>query len=139
MSELLAIGVSHKTAPVEVRERVALPDARGAEFVRDLRGTSEVQEAVAISTCNRTELYVVVGDPVDAESTVLAMLARHAGIGGESRRLLATRPALLGHGLHPRCRPGLEAVVGLGLRGFDVDGWIPGPDTDVLGEFSCPR
>ena len=80
MSELLAIGVSHKTAPVEVRERVALPEARGAEFVRDLRGTGEVQEAVSISTCNRTELYVVVGSPVEAESRALAMLASQAGI-----------------------------------------------------------
>ena len=80
MSELLAIGVSHKTAPVEVRERLALPDTRAAEFMRDLRGGAEVQEAVAISTCNRTELYLVVGDPVEAESTVLAMLARQAGI-----------------------------------------------------------
>ena len=80
MSELLAIGVSHKTAPVEVRDRVALPDARGAEFVRDLRGTGEVQEAFTISTCNRTELYVVVGNPVEAESRALAMLASQAGI-----------------------------------------------------------
>jgi glutamyl-tRNA reductase len=80
MSELLAIGVSHKTAPVEVRERLALPEVRAAEFLRDLRGDAEVQEAVAISTCNRTELYLVVSDPVEAESTVLAMLARQAGI-----------------------------------------------------------
>ena len=80
MSELLAIGVSHKTAPVEVRERLALTDGRAHEFVRDLRGAAEVHEAVAISTCNRTELYLVVGDPVEAESTVLAMLARQAGI-----------------------------------------------------------
>ena len=80
MSELLAIGVSHKTAPVEVRERLALPEARAAEFMRDLRGAAEVHEAVSVSTCNRTELYLVVGDPVEAESTVLAMLARQAGI-----------------------------------------------------------
>jgi glutamyl-tRNA reductase len=80
VSELLAIGVSHKTAPVEVRERLALPDARAGEFMRDLRGGAEVHEAVAVSTCNRTELYLVVGDPVEAESTVLAMLARQAGI-----------------------------------------------------------
>jgi glutamyl-tRNA reductase len=80
VSELLAIGVSYKTAPVEVRERVALPDTRAAEFVRDLRGTGEVQEAVAISTCNRTELYVVVGNPVEAESRALGMLASQAGI-----------------------------------------------------------
>ncbi|MBV9424475.1 MAG: glutamyl-tRNA reductase, partial [Solirubrobacterales bacterium] len=58
MSELLAIGVSHKTAPVEVRERLALPETRAYEFVRDLRGNADVHEAVAISTCNRTELYL---------------------------------------------------------------------------------
>ena len=80
MSELLAIGVSHKTAPVEVRERLALPEARAAEFMRELRGAADVHEAVAISTCNRTELYLVVGDSVEAESTLLAMLARQAGI-----------------------------------------------------------
>jgi glutamyl-tRNA reductase len=80
VSELLAIGVSHKTAPVEVRERLALPEARAGEFLRDLRGGADVHEAVAISTCNRTELYLVVGDPVEAESTALAMLARQASI-----------------------------------------------------------
>jgi glutamyl-tRNA reductase len=80
MSELLAIGVSHKTAPVEVRERVALPEARAAAFLRDLRGAGEVHEAVALSTCNRTELYLVVGDPVEGESRALAMLAAEAGI-----------------------------------------------------------
>jgi glutamyl-tRNA reductase len=80
VSELLAIGVSHKTAPVEVRERLALPDARAVEFLRDLRGAADVHETVAISTCNRTELYLVVGDPVEAESAALSMLARQAGI-----------------------------------------------------------
>jgi glutamyl-tRNA reductase len=80
VSELLAIGVSHKTAPVELRERLALPEARRAEFVRDLRGTGEVHEAVTISTCNRAELYLVVGNPVEAESRALAMLASQARI-----------------------------------------------------------
>jgi glutamyl-tRNA reductase len=80
LSELLALGVSHKTAPVEVRERLALPEPRAYEFVRDLRGVAAVHEAVAISTCNRTELYVVVSDPVEAESAALSMLASQAGI-----------------------------------------------------------
>jgi glutamyl-tRNA reductase len=92
MSELLAIGVSHKTAPVEVRERLALPEARAADFLRDLRGSGEVQEAVAISTCNRTELYLVVGDPVEAEGTVLSMLASQAGI-----RPTSLASAIYGH------------------------------------------
>jgi glutamyl-tRNA reductase len=80
VSELLALGASHKTAPVEVREKLALPEPRAAEFLRDLRGAADVQEAVAISTCNRTELYLVVGDPVEAEGRLLSMLASQAGI-----------------------------------------------------------
>jgi glutamyl-tRNA reductase len=80
VSELLAIGISHKTAPVELRERLALPEQRAADFMRDLRGSGAVREGVAISTCNRTELYLVVGDPVEAEATVLTMLSSQASI-----------------------------------------------------------
>jgi glutamyl-tRNA reductase len=80
MSELLLLGVSHKTAPVELRERVALPDDRAERFLRELVAGAEVHEAVAISTCNRAEVYVVAGDAVEAETTVLGMLARQAGI-----------------------------------------------------------
>jgi len=80
VSELLAIGISHKTAPVEIRERLALPDARATQFVRDLRGTADVHEAVTLSTCNRTELYLVVADAVEAEGRVLSMLSSQAGI-----------------------------------------------------------
>ncbi len=80
MSELLAVGVSHKTAPVAVRERLALPGGRVEPFLRELVGEAEVHEAVAISTCHRTELHLVVGDAVEAETAVLGMLARQAGI-----------------------------------------------------------
>jgi glutamyl-tRNA reductase len=47
---------------------------------------------VAISTCNRTELYLVVGDPVEAESTALAMLSTRAGI-----RPTALAPSIYSH------------------------------------------
>jgi len=81
VSELLLLGVSHKTAPVELRERVALPEGQGSEqFLRELAGDADIQEAVVISTCNRTEVYVVTADPVEAESRVLGLLARRGGI-----------------------------------------------------------
>ncbi|HYM56845.1 MAG TPA: glutamyl-tRNA reductase [Solirubrobacteraceae bacterium] len=80
MSELLTLGASHKTAPVAVRERIALTDAGAERFLEELTGEAPIHEAVVVSTCNRTELYLVVGDPVEAESTVLAMLARRAGV-----------------------------------------------------------
>jgi glutamyl-tRNA reductase len=80
MSELLALGISHKTAPVALRERLAFSEPGATQFVHQATDTPEVREAVVISTCNRTEVYLVVGDPVRAESDVLGLLARRAAI-----------------------------------------------------------
>jgi glutamyl-tRNA reductase len=80
MSELLALGISHKTAPVELRERVALPEGRAASVLRELVSSADILEAVALSTCNRTELYLAVADDVEAETTALGILARQADI-----------------------------------------------------------
>jgi glutamyl-tRNA reductase len=80
MSELLALGISHKSAPVALRERLAFSDGQAERLVRELVARDEVREAVAISTCNRTEIYVVASDAVDAESELLGRLARRADI-----------------------------------------------------------
>ena len=80
MSELLALGISHKTAPLELRERVAFTEGRAAGMIRELVEAPEVHEAAAISTCNRTELYMVAPDGVAAESLALGVLAREAEI-----------------------------------------------------------
>ncbi len=80
MSELLALGMSHKTAPVALRERLAFSEAQAVQFAEHAIASPEVSEAVVISTCNRTEVYLVVGDPVQAETDVLGMLARRASI-----------------------------------------------------------
>ena len=79
MSELMALGASHKTAPLAVRERLAFTDSAIDSFLTELTAQPDIFEAVVVSTCNRTELYLVVGDPVEAESAVLAKLARRAG------------------------------------------------------------
>ncbi|MDQ5894872.1 MAG: glutamyl-tRNA reductase [Actinomycetota bacterium] len=80
MSELLALGLSHKTAPLELRERLALPEGRAAGLMTDLTGSGGAAEATIVSTCNRTEVYLVAPDPVVAESVILAALASQAGI-----------------------------------------------------------
>ncbi|HXB64312.1 MAG TPA: glutamyl-tRNA reductase [Solirubrobacteraceae bacterium] len=80
MSELLALGISHKTAPVALRERLAFTEPGAVRLAGELIDTGEVREAVVLSTCNRTELYLVVSDPVRAESDALGMLAHHAAI-----------------------------------------------------------
>jgi glutamyl-tRNA reductase len=74
------LGISHKTAPLELRERVAFTEGRAAGMVRELVEAPEVHEAAAISTCNRTELYLVAPDGVAAESLALGVLVREAEI-----------------------------------------------------------
>jgi glutamyl-tRNA reductase len=54
---LLAFGINHSTAPVDIRERVAFAPEKTAEALRDLTGNTPVSEAVILSTCNRMELY----------------------------------------------------------------------------------
>ncbi len=80
MSELLTIGISHKTAPVALRERVALTENEAERFIRDLVSNDDLREAVVISTCNRTEVYIVARNAVEAESVLLSNLAGRAGI-----------------------------------------------------------
>lgn len=80
MPELLALGVSHKTAPLDLRERLSLTEGRAASALAELTAARGIHEAAAISTCNRTELYLMVSDPVEAESTALGVLTRQAEI-----------------------------------------------------------
>ena len=80
IGELLTLGVSHKTAPLAVRERLALPEGRATAVLGELTDHDAIHEAVAISTCNRTELYLLAADTVEAESAALAILARQADI-----------------------------------------------------------
>jgi glutamyl-tRNA reductase len=80
LSELLVLGISHNTAPVALRERLALTERAGQRFLQELVAHDEVEEAVSISTCNRTEIYLVTPDPVRAEVELLGRLAQRAGI-----------------------------------------------------------
>jgi glutamyl-tRNA reductase len=79
-SELIVLGVSHNTAPVALRERLALTERAGKRFLQELVAHDVISEAVAISTCNRTEIYLVASDPVRAEAELLGRLARDADI-----------------------------------------------------------
>jgi glutamyl-tRNA reductase len=54
---LLAFGINHKTAPVDIRERVAFAPNALADALKDLVSRPQVREAAIVSTCNRTELY----------------------------------------------------------------------------------
>src|SRR6476469_1324595 len=93
MSELLALGVSHKTAPLDLRERLSLTEGRAVGALRELTDAAGIHEAAAISTCNRTELYLIVSDPVEAESTALGVLTRPAELLGHLYSLRSSEAA----------------------------------------------
>ena len=80
MTGLLALGVSHHTAPLALRERMALTEGRAASVLNALISEEPITEATAVSTCNRTELYLVASDSVEAETAALGVLAREASI-----------------------------------------------------------
>ena len=71
--EVLALGASHKTAPLPLRERLALPAGRAARVLGELTEHEAIHEAVALFTCNRTELYLVTADAVEAENAALQL------------------------------------------------------------------
>jgi glutamyl-tRNA reductase len=54
---LVVVGINHRTAPVEVRERVVFEPARLPEALRELSTLPAVLESLVVSTCNRTEIY----------------------------------------------------------------------------------
>lgn len=58
--DILLVGLSHKTAPVEVRERLSFSGAHLAEGILRLRRYEEILECVILSTCNRVEIYATV-------------------------------------------------------------------------------
>lgn len=80
MSEVLCIGVSFHTAPIALRERLALTDVGAEQFLREAIEIAPVSEVAIVSTCNRTEVYAVSGNPVAAESALLGLLATRAEI-----------------------------------------------------------
>ena len=60
---LIACGINHKTAPLDVRERVAFTPALIPDALQQLMAEPAVDEALILSTCNRTELYGVIQEP----------------------------------------------------------------------------
>lgn len=59
---LLTLGINHQTAPVEIREKVTFSPEQMDEALQQAAALKEVNEAVIVSTCNRTELYCEVGE-----------------------------------------------------------------------------
>ncbi|MDF1624276.1 MAG: glutamyl-tRNA reductase [Pseudohongiella nitratireducens] len=77
---LVLLGINHNTANVSLREQVAFPPERLNDALRQVEALAGVNEAVIVSTCNRTELYVDVdcNDEVQAQDTAVSDASQHA-------------------------------------------------------------
>jgi glutamyl-tRNA reductase len=74
---LVLLGINHRTAPVEVREKMNIPEAHLLEAVSDLSHRQGIREGMILSTCNRVEVTAAADDEVDAETIIHRFLADH--------------------------------------------------------------
>ncbi len=88
----IVIGLNHKTAPVDVREKLAFPQKVLGEALAKLKNTPYVEGCAILSTCNRTEVYAAVTDAEKGLMGVQKFLSAHAGLEmAEIRKYLYSR------------------------------------------------
>lgn len=123
---ILMIGLNHKVAPVQVRERLAFGPERVANVLEEfLRTTgSSVKEAVLLSTCNRTELYICTCEAFADEETLHNFLAWQASLPAEQlKKMLYTLRGREAAGHLMQVAAGLDSLV-LG-------------ENEILGQVRC--
>jgi len=89
---LFVSGLNHRTAPVDVREQLAVDDDKLREVLRDIHASGALGEAVVLATCNRVEVYGVADVPGEARATAFRHLCQQRGV-----RLGALEPHLYTH------------------------------------------
>ena len=83
---IAVVGLSHRTAPVAIRERLSIPEQTMEASLQQLRADEQVIEASILSTCNRLEIYTLLRHPDLGISAVGAFLSRHSGLALEELR-----------------------------------------------------
>jgi glutamyl-tRNA reductase len=129
--ELLVIGLSHKTAPVAVRERLAIVPGELEAHVRRLAAAAGMREAVVVSTCNRTEIYGAFSDADQAQRSVREVLMELLVAGGplpdaEDPEMVCAR--------HLYTRERREAVLHLFRVAASLDSLVVG-EPQILGQI----
>ena len=122
--KLLITGVSHKTAPVEVRERLAFREESLPAALADLKAREGVSEAVILSTCNRVEITVTTDDGADPQAIVDSFLADQKAIEAET-----VGPCLYRH-------EGSDAIHHLFRVASSLDSMVVG-EPQILGQLKA--
>jgi glutamyl-tRNA reductase len=119
---IVVVGLSHKTAPIEVRERLAIAQAALPELLGRLVAQPAVGEAVVLSTCNRVEVYAAPRRGSSLEAASRAVVSALAAIGGD-----AVAP-------HLAEREGREAMRHLFRVAASLDSLVVG-EPQILGQL----
>ncbi len=122
--KLLITGVSHKTAPVEVRECLAFREDALPAALENLKARQGVSEAVILSTCNRVEITVTTDDGADPQAIVDSFLADQKAIDAGS-----IEPHLYRH-------EGREAIHHLFRVAASLDSMVVG-EPQILGQLKA--
>jgi glutamyl-tRNA reductase len=86
---VLVVGVSHKTAPVELREKLAFAPEQLPQALAQLTAAPAIEEAVILSTCNRTEVYVEAQAAPEGFAAVRAFICDYHGLAPDEASTLA--------------------------------------------------
>ena len=107
--EILCLGLSHHTAPVELREKFAIPDGELPAVAAQLRQAPGVAEAVIVSTCNRVEFYVAADEAAGGFAAISELVASR-GVAAEGEAFFRLPTAGSGRHLF-RVVSGLDSMV----------------------------
>lgn len=83
---IILLGINHKTAQVQVRERLAMSRAQIKDSSGELKSIKTLKGVIVLSTCNRTELYLTTGEPEKCAEEVISFLSAYGGCSKDSVR-----------------------------------------------------
>lgn len=83
---IAVVGLSHKTAPVEVREKLSIPESQTESAIAHLLTYPHIEEVAILSTCNRLEIYIVARETQQGIQEVAQFLAEHSKLPASSLR-----------------------------------------------------
>ncbi len=118
---IMVVGLNYRSAPVEIRERFALPAGDLGEAIESLKRSGRISEVVLVSTCNRTEIYAVVEERVVGQDEIFTFLSKMSGV---SRQMFLPHLYQFGEG---------EAVRHLFRVASGLDSMVLG-ETQILGQ-----
>ena len=121
IERLFVAGLSHRTAPIAVREQLVVDEDKLREILADLTGRGTCAEVMIVSTCNRVEVYGVAEVPGEARGAAFRQMGAHRGLG-----LPALEPLLYS-------KDGAEAVQHAFRVASSLDSMVLG-EPQILGQ-----